>query len=222
MLIALYQDHHDLPFWGGKTNPFDVFDPEKHKDLPFEGEEIKEEKNGYTVIVGYKARRFEEVAIFSFLSGLQDVKADHLMAHVSAICGCTLKEKCWWHYPKRVWVQISEITNEFTKDGLPVVYNIIGERKPEIAYVWGGDNGTRWPYQFFESEEVVKRATSDPRVWTRFFVEQLDLDTKLKMAKEQFHAEEELLTIRRRYVDDLQIFGKDKLNQKINEQFNAC
>lgn len=224
MLIALYQDHHELPFWGGKTNPFDVFSPEKHGDFPMKGEEITEEVPGksYVRVIGHKPKKFVEEEIFSFLCGLHNVKADHLMAHVSALCKCELAEKGWWHYPKRVWVQISLIAHEFTKEGIPVVYDLIGRRNPEIRCVWGGDNGTYGPYSFFEKEDLKIRAINEPRIWTRFFVEQLDLDPELKKAKDNFHAAEELLKEAKKEVDGIQVFGIDQLNKKINQSFNVC
>ncbi len=223
MLIALYQDHHQLPWWGGSTNPFDVFSPEKHKHFPFKGEEDIKKIDGKDTFTGYKTAPLEEVKqLFSFLSGLHNVEANHLMAHVSALCGCQLENYGYYHYPKRVWVQISTLPNEFTDDGIPVVYDMIGKRKQEIHFVWGSDNGTHFPSQFFDEEKMREMAVNDSRIWTRFFVEQLDLDPKLAAAKNDFHAAEELLKEAKQVIDAIQIFGPNKLNSKINQTFNAC
>lgn len=224
MLIALYQDHHELPFCDGQTNPFDIFSLEKHGAFPMKGEEITEKRPGesFLTVTGYMPKKFAETEMFSFLCGLYNVKADHLMAHVSVLCDRELVKEGWWHYPKRIWVQISPIANEFTDEGIPVVYDMIGNRKPEINCFWGSDNGTYWPYSFFEKEELQKRAMKDSKIWTRFFVEQLDLDPELKKAKENFHAAEELLKEAKKEVDVIQVFGIDQLNQKINQSFNVC
>jgi hypothetical protein len=144
------------------------------------------------------------------------------MAHVSALCGCEMEKEGWWHYPKRVWVQISTLPNEFTENGIPVVYDMIGKRKPEVYSVWGGDNGTGFPSQFFLGEQLQEMAANDSKIWTRFFVEQLDLDPKLKSAKDDFHSAEELLKEAKKAVEAVQTFGLDKLNLKLNQGFNAC
>lgn len=223
MRVALYQDHHQLPWWGGKTNPFDIFNPAKHKSFPFKGEHKMEEINGRETIVGNETIPLEEAKyLFSFLSGLHNVEASHLMAHVSALCGCQMKEYGYWHYPKRVWVQISTLPNEFTEEGIPVVYDMIGKRKSEVHCVWGGDNGTHFPSEFFLDEKLGEMASKDPKIWTRFFVEQLDLDPKLKSAKDDLHSAEDLLKEAKKAVERLQTFGRDKLNLKLNQGFNAC
>lgn len=223
MLVALYQDHHQLPWWGGKTNPFDIFNPEKHKSFPFKGEYVIEGEGNNRRITGHKTVTLEEEKhLFSFLAGLYNVEASHLMAHVSALCGCEMKEHGYWHYPKRVWVQISTLPNEFTENGIPVVYDMIGKRKPEVCAVWGGDNGTGFPSQFFLDEQLREMAANDSKIWTRFFVEQLDLDPTLKSAKDDFHTAEQLLKEAKQAVDRVQIFGRDKLNLKLNQGFNAC
>lgn len=223
MIVALYQDHHQLPWWGGKTNPFDIFNPEKHKSLPFKGDHKIEEIEGVRTIVGHETIPLErEKQLFSLLSGLHDVEASHLMAHVSAMCGCEMEKEGWWHYPKRVWVQVSTLPDEFTEAGIPVVYNIIGERKPEVHRVWGGDNGTGFPSQFFVDERLREMAANDSKIWTRFFVEQLDLDPKLKSAKDDFHTAEQLLKEAKKAVEGVQTFGRDKLNLRLNESFTSC
>jgi hypothetical protein len=223
MLVALYQDHHQLPWWGGKTNPFDVFNPERHKSLPFKGGRIVKEVDGHEVVGNSGTIPLEDVKqLFSFLSGLHNVEASHLMAHVSAMCGCEMEKKGWWHYPKRVWVQISTLPNEYTEAGVPVVYDMIGERKPELNHLWGGDNGTGFPSQFFVDERLREMAANDSRIWTRFFVEQLDLDPKLKSAKADFHAAEQRLKEAKKAVEALQTFGPDKLNTKLNVTFTSC
>lgn len=223
MLVALYQDHHQLPWWGGKTNPFDVFSPERHKSLPFKGKHKIEEVDGREMIVGNETIPLEEANhLFSFLSGLHNVEASHLMAHVSALCGCEKEKEGWWHYPKRVWVQISTLPNEFTEGGIPVVYDMIGKCKSEIHGVWGGDNGTYFPSEFFLEERLREMASNDPNIWTRFFVEQLNLDPKLRSARMDFHSAEELLKEAKKAVEVVQTFGRDKLNLKLNQSFNAC
>lgn len=223
MLVALYQNHHQLPWWDGKINPFDIFNPEKHRTLPFKGDRKIEEIKGVPTIVGYETIPLErEKQLFSFLSGLYDVEASHLMAHVSAMCSCKLEKEGWWHYPRRVWVQISTLPHEFRESGVPVVYDIIGKLKPEVRRVWGGDNGTGFPSQFFLEEQIQEMAANDPKIWTRFFVEQLDLDPKLKLAKDDFHAAEQLLKEAKKAVEGVQIFGRDKLNLKLNESFTSC
>lgn len=222
MLVALYKDHHELPWWGGKTNPFDIFNPEKYKNLPFKGDHILKEVGGEQRIVGNEIIPLEkEKQLFSFLTGLLAVEADDLMAHVSALCDCEMKEHNWWHYPKRVWVQISTLPNEFTEAGIPVVYNMAGDLKPELDHRWGGDNGTSFPSQFFLEKELAEKASSDPKIWTRFFVEELNLDPKLKLHKQNLHAAEELLNEALAEVKNAQIFGKEKLNTRLNVGFNA-
>jgi hypothetical protein len=215
--------HHQLPWWGGKTNPFDIFSPEKYKSFPFKGGYKTEVTDGREVIIGDETVSLGEVKhLFSFLSGLHNVEASHLMAHVSAICGCEMGEKGWWHHPKRMWVQISTLPDEFTEEGIPVVYNMIGECKSEVHRVWGGDNGTYSPYEFFVDETLREMAANDSKIWTRFFVEQLGLDPKLESAKDDFHTAGQLLEEARQSVSLLQTFGRGKLNLKLNESFTSC
>ncbi len=224
MLVALYQSHHELPWWGGKTNPFDIFSPEVHRTFPFKGGPKTEEVNSQTdrTVLGYeKITLGESKHLFSFLSGLHAVETDHLMAHVSAMCSCELETKGWWHYPKRIWVQITTRPDEFAK-GLPIVYDMVGKLKQEIRHVWGGDNGTHSPYEFFSTEEMQERASNNPDIWTRFFVEQLGLDPKLKALKIDVRVAEKLLKEVTQEVRQVQVFGKECLNTNLNVTFNVC
>lgn len=218
MLIALYQSHHQLPFWGGETNPFDIFKPEKYKDLPFEGPTIVENNT----IIGNETITLEkEKYFFSFLSGLHNIKANNLMAHVSGLCRCKFKKEGYWHYEKRIWVQITTLSKSFTEDSIPIVYDMLGKLNQEVISVWGGDNGTYSPYGFF-NEKLQEKAANDPKIWERFFVEQLDLDETLRVAKDNFRAAEEILKEAKDVVEGLQVFGPDELNLKINQRFNVC
>jgi hypothetical protein len=222
MLIALYQTHHQLPFWGGETNPFDIFSPGKHGAFPFKGGDKIEVIDGQRTHVGNEMVSLKDAKyLFSFLSGLHDVECDYLIAHVSALCNCQLEKKGWWHYPKRVWVQITTRPNEFTKEGLPIVYDIIGRCKSEIHHVWGGDNGTHSPYDFFSDEKIREKASNDPRIWTRFFVEHLDLDPNLKALKDRLQVAKSNFADAQEAVEQVQLFGAGCLNTNLTI-FNAC
>lgn len=219
MLTALYRSHHELPFWDGDTNPFDVFQPEKHKLLPWKGKEIID---GNSIIGNETITLEQERYLFSLLSGLHNVQTNEMMAHVSGLCKCQFAEHGWWHYEKRVWVQITTKPNEFTPDGIPIVYDMVGKRKMEIKSIWGGDNGTYSPYSFFLKDDLREKAANDPKIWERFFVEQLNLDPKLKTAKNDFCAARDLLKEAERDVKSLQIFGPNELNLKLNVSFDVC
>lgn len=171
MIVSLYENHHQLPFWHGtNTNPFDVFNPKKHKNFPFKGELITEEIDGLRYSKGNKTIPFSESKeLFSFLVGLHNVETSDLIAHVSAMCSCEIAEHGYWHYPNRVWVQITTLPHEFTNTGIPVVYNMAGERNPEICGIWGYDNGTYNPYQFLMEGELREKAANNHEIWTRFF-----------------------------------------------------
>ncbi len=200
MLIALYQDHHELPWWNGKKNPFAVFEPSRHGGLP--------------VRIHSEIQRFESVKyIFSFLLGLHKVEAEGLMAHVSALCSCGLAKDGSWHPSKRIWVQISNQPEEFTSEGCPVVYDLTGRLKPELRQVWGGDNKTYTPIEFITDLPLRHEFIQNPDLWTRFFIEQLGLDPKLETARANVRAAQELLKEAQRELDYLQLFGPNKVKR---------
>lgn len=222
MLVALYKNHHELPWSGGSTNPFDVFCPEHHQAIPFKGKVKLKKVKSEEVFDGYETICLEEEKrLYSFLLGLHNVKANYLMAHVSALSDHDMKEYGYWNYPKRVLVQISTRTEEYSETGFPVVYNLIGERKPDVRHVWGGDNVTSFPDQFFHSEKLAEMAANNPAIWTRFFVEQLDLDPKLKEVKDKFRAAKAHLEKAKKAVSEVQIFSPDKLNLNLTQRFNT-
>lgn len=209
MLVALYKNHHQLPFWGHQANPFDVFDPQKHASLSFKGEAIVENN----AIVGYKKRKLEEEGyIFSLLKGLHEVETDYLMAHVSALCDCEIQKHGCWHYPKRVWVQITNKPGDFTGEGVPNMLDIGGCLKSEIVNVWGGDNGTYTPYEFFSTDIVQGNLKNDSTLWTRFFDEQLELDQGFKSAKANVAFARIILAEAEKGLDSVQKFKSIHLN----------
>lgn len=185
MLIALYKNHSDLPYCGSKTNPFDVFEPNRFKGLPFKGQsEFKELEGKKLAMTGYKKITLEkEMYIFSLLKGLHQLEeADHLMAHVSVLCDCEMQKYGWWVRSEKVWIQITTKSREFTDKGVPVVLCPSGIRS-EISLVWGGDNGMYTPYDFFATDSVRENLKMNPTLWSTFFAEQLSLDPALKSAR---------------------------------------
>lgn len=221
MLIALYQSHHHLPYWSGDVNPFDVFRPDIHRSLPIQGPAKMGTGEKDDQIIGYETIPLvQEGSLFSFLTGLAAVDASAMMAHVSALTSHSLQKDGWWCFPKRIWVQVSTLSEEFTEAGVPVVYDLAGKRKSEIKHIWGGDNGTHTPYEFFATQKLRNSAAQDSRVWKRFFEEQLGLVPELEDALRSVRQAQTRLKNAVQRVRGIQIFGEGELDTKLNERFN--
>lgn len=183
MLIALYSNHHHLPFWHNTGKPYALFSENFFKEKKPWGKPHKAE--GTTELVQDFLTKENPVSVF--LLGLQKVKADHLMAHVSAFCNtCAGGEH--YHYPHRVWVQIStrpKTGYRTFNDPLANILSGLHNLKNEVLvdHVWGGDNQTYGPFEFIKDGKLRERSKSEPELWTRFFIEKLGLDPVLVAAQ---------------------------------------
>lgn len=168
MLVALYSDHHRLPFWpGSKPLPEEMFDPEVHG------------KRVFTFNAGTSTEEKQAVSdswMWPVLMGLHQIDWP-IMAHVSAFCEC--QGPGLWHFPKRVWIQISTLPSEKTQEGIPLT---VGPKKTAdeepkvlVQHLWGGDNGTRSPYDFVipQGEREPPPESNQPEFWRDFFMTEL-------------------------------------------------
>lgn len=154
MLIALHRTHHTLPFWHNPQQAKEVFDPERHgqRELTF--------RDGPVPV--------KETWIWPLLKGLHDVEMP-VMAHVSAFCNCG--DEGTWHFPKRIWVQITTLPTEKDDQGVPVT--IRGEERT-VKGLWGYDNGTYTPYEFLDKEnQKFDKSKHTAEFWRNFFVEKM-------------------------------------------------
>lgn len=226
MLIALYKGHHSLPFWaaeGKGENPFGVFTVGKYEEVPFRGKSIcVTSEDGMRTITGYETvRLMEDKFLYPFLCGLLAVQSTSLMAHVSAFNDYDLQEEGFCDYPKRIWVQITTICNDFKDAGIPVVYNMLDVRCSEIKHIWGGDNGGYSPYSFFSDKALQEKMRNDPALWTRFFEEQLGLIPELEVLKNNVRVAKELLKEERGKLNVVQLFNQSNLNMAYQKpEFN--
>lgn len=159
MIIGLYKDHHQLPFWHSPKLPFELFSPEIHgaRVFTFYHGSDREEK-----------QPVPESWIWPVLMGLHMLEI-HAMAHVSTFCDHEGPDI--WHYPKRVWVQISTLPDVVNEAGIPVT---VVEGKTVVQGLWGWDNGTYTPYEFLpEDQRKSTPENSQPEFWRDFFLAQL-------------------------------------------------
>lgn len=179
MLIALYSDHHHLPFWhGSKPLPEEIFDPEIH------GKRVLTFNPGTT---GEKKQSVPEGWLWPVLMGLRQIDWP-IMAHVSAFCEC--QGPGIWHYPKRVWVQISTLPAEKDERGIPLTVqpkaNDEERQQVLVQHLWGGDNSTYSPYDFVipKGEREPPPESNQPEFWRDFFTEALK-ETRAEALRER-------------------------------------
>lgn len=148
MQIALYSNHHYLPFWSHPKQPDAVFDPNAMSDWQ------------YGVIEG-KPVPVKETWVWPIMIGLVLIELP-IMAHVSATFAEGRVE-----IPHRMWVQITTLPREFDPDGFPLV---VKEDVVQVKSLWGRDNGTYDPRQLFAVtfEERMRSST-----WKNFFEKSL-------------------------------------------------
>jgi hypothetical protein len=151
MLIALYASHHQLPFWHSPEQPTEVFNPKRHgrRRLTL-SDETPLVRNSF---------------IWPVLMGLHAIDRP-LMAHVSAFCNCGSRGK--WHFPKRVWIQITTLPSWKSQLGIPVT---VVDGKTVVKHIWGGDNGTYTPFQLLGKQPVEGENTVP--FWEHFFEQKL-------------------------------------------------
>lgn len=151
MKIALYEDHHGLPFWGGKEQPKELFDPEIHAARTL-------------TLNKSESQRASENWIWPILMGIHAIKIP-ILAHVSAFCSCLGGGK--WHFSKRIWVQFTNLP-EVCIDGVPLIFE---NGSVKVQQLWGGDNRTYSPNDFLPENE---RATEKTEIfWQTFFEKEL-------------------------------------------------
>ena len=101
-------------------------------------------------------------------------------------------EKKEFEYPKRIWIQISTLPEEF-KGEIPVV---IKDDKVLVKHIWGGDNGTYNPHAFDGAPEYneTKETQEHTEQWVLFLIKKLK-DVKKNVVEE---AQEEIKKMRNR------------------------
>ncbi len=161
MKIALYQHHHELPFWHHPTQPYAMFD---EKEMAYYQTEYPESDSTNAV----------ESLDWPIFIGLNDLEYPNLMAHVSYIFD--IKNKIAKR-PKRFWVQITTIPELFGEDGLPI---LVKDGKVQVEHLWGGDNGTFSPHAFIKDVGPKDIAS---KVWGYCFSKKLQ-EEKIKVQEE--------------------------------------
>lgn len=150
MLIALHNNHYFLPFWHNPQQPKELFDPEVHSKLLIN-----------LILAGRGAQMpVTESWIWPILQGIHDINIP-AMAHVSAFCGC--RKDGTWHFPERVWVQITTLPKEYV-DNIPLV---VKDKEVLVEHLWGRDNGTYTPYDFLPDDQRNTKHSSI--FWKKFF-----------------------------------------------------
>lgn len=175
MKIALYQHHHELPFWHQPKQPYAIFDEKEMADYQIDYPESDRVN-------------VDESLDWPIFIGLKDLEYPNLMAHVSFIFDSKNKIA---KRPKRFWVQITTTPELFGEDGLPVM---IKDGKVQVEHLWGGDNGTFSPHTFIKDFGPKDIA---PKVWTYFFSKKLQQE-KIKVQEEVHKAVEKV-----KYLSDL-------------------
>lgn len=151
MKVALYQDHHFLPFWHSPRQPNMLFDPEALE--------------GWMYIAREKKEPASCCWIMPVLNGLLSINLIGVMSHVSIIFDPDNKTIS---SPKRVWVQITTETKEQDGNGIPIV---VKNRIIQVIHLWGGDNGTYHPYALIGKE--LSKEEDTPKFWEDFFLKEL-------------------------------------------------
>jgi hypothetical protein len=154
MKIAMHSSHHALPFWQSPRQPTEMFDPARHSSLvmQFSGEE---------------KTPVSETWLWPVLTGLKAIEAP-IMAHVSALCGC--RGDGTFHFPKRIWVQITTLPKEKTETDIPVV---VKDEKVTVKHLWGGDNGTYSPFGLLPDKDEYDPKKHTTEFWRDFFTGEL-------------------------------------------------
>lgn len=169
MEIALYENHHHLPFWHNPQQPVSLFDPRRDEMRPFG-------KGGEVIAT-------KQTHIWPILLGLRSVEVS-LLAHVSAFCSCVGAGQ--WHYPKRIWVQITTMPHDRDQNGSPIVVD--GDGKVAVYHVWGGDNGTYSPHDLLsDAREREVAEAQGPEFWRAFFHERVTQARSRLIDLEQQH-----------------------------------
>lgn len=155
MQVALYPNHHALPFWHNPAQPKIMFDP---ADMADWSHHYREDCEVVTVLL-------KDHWAWPVLMGLHLLDIPSVMAHISISFD---KKKRTFDLPKRKWVQISTLPQKTNAQGIPIV---VSRGKVKVQHMWGGDNGTYTPYQLLGKETVEGEQT--PEFWTNFFLTQL-------------------------------------------------
>lgn len=151
MKIALYQHHHELPFWRHPKQPYAMFDEKELASFTLNDPESPNEI-GVPVSV---------TSDWPILIGLHNLQIENLMAHVSYIFDL---EKRTAKRTKRFWVQITTLPVEEEKN-IPL---IIKDGEVNVIHLWGGDNKTYHPTQLIKYAVGVSDIW-DSKFWTYFF-----------------------------------------------------
>ena len=165
MKVALYNDHHSLPFWHSPKKPVCLYDPDTLRDWVFKRDEIED---GRWIERIYPANEHSMIPI---LDGIRALELPGVMAHVSVIFDTDEKTI---RYSKRAWVQFTTEPSETDANGIPIV---VKENVVQVEHLWGGDNRVYSPYDFLSKDIPKESVTSE--FWTAFFL------NKLRKAKER-------------------------------------
>jgi len=142
MKVALYDDHHNLPFWHSPKNPQLLFNPEKHGTYNFENSMSVGRKRDSS---GLATQHY----MWPILLGLHELNLPEIMAHVSFIIDES-KQRVG-AFNKRKWVQITTEPVKFERS-LPI---IVEGNQVVVESLWGRDNGTASPLEFTGSDTFV-------------------------------------------------------------------
>lgn len=161
MLIAIYWNHHHLPFWHSPKQPELLFDPRAMARW-----RLRYYPEDYSAEFSPKTGLLRDSWLWPVFMGLHslDVRA---IAHVSAFYP---NNDGTCSFPKRVWVQITTIPGKTAPGGIPLV---IEGGKVTVKHLWGGDNGTYMPYQLLGKERGAKEEDT-PAFWGNFFAKKLE------------------------------------------------
>lgn len=159
MEVALYKDHHDLPFWHEPRQPWGMFDIKMVDWLTNIG------SDDYLKVV--------QNLMWPILLGLHYIDQPNIMAHVSFFCFHPKKKRHL--YMKRYWVQFTTIPKKRTKTGKPI---IVRGKKVQVVHLWGGDNGTYAPTEFLSEDE--RKNAGRATFWQQFFMRQLKQAARAK------------------------------------------
>lgn len=150
MEIALYGGHHSLPFWHNPQQPKEMFEPRRHKKRKL-------------FFAGTPQIACESM-LWPILMGMYAIELPLVMGHISAFC----RHRGKWHFPKRIWVQITTLPPGRNAHGIPIV---VHDGEVMVKHLWGGDNKTYTPYQFLGQKAVAGEETA--LFWQHFFEQKL-------------------------------------------------
>lgn len=172
MKIALYSNHHDLPFWRSPRQSEFLFNPTVLKDFKYSGRRSDDTVGDVFV---------KDTWVWSIFMGLYSIKSTKLMAHMSVDFNFRNRT---FEFPKRVWIQISSVPLEkVDTTGVPLIVN--DKSEVCVTLVWGKDNNTYNPYQL----DLVKKANpseaslKDAYFWEKLFINEL-LEIRKRIEKE--------------------------------------